>query len=450
MPRKITTRFGWPGAGSSMSLSPSARGLGLQGLPPTLSLGAPSPTITPTAAALALAGLTPGVANSFGTNKTITIPSQYMALANYVTDLPSGKSVESILGNNDVLNVKLFGAKGDNTQDDGPYIQNAIFAALGLKFKGGKTDVFKNVPIYFPRGIYKSSLELIFPPCGGNGAQGNWILGDGPNTSIIKYTGPNSQTWVSGITALWVMEYQNYSRVEGIGLDVTGSNAQVAMINWDTLGTLVGNPNGGSQVSWRDMAFRGGSTAGAMFYVAGEGSEQSFWNCEFSGCTGTTSVKTTRDGLHFGSGLFLNSYNALDHSLRSCRLFNNDIGCATITGTIHEVENCYFHNNALIDFWNQMQGSVNFTGNYSDSQNFACAGPMFITGCTHDPATLGLFFDGQGTRFDQDSPYVTAEGNRMGPNSRCVANSGCYIWLRANDIARADFLDLWVGPKSTE
>jgi hypothetical protein len=339
----------------------------------------------------------------------------------------------------DIINVKDYGAKGDGVSNDGAAIQSAFDAAYGPAGSPNAHQWF-NKGVYIPHGTYLVDKQLALAPVGGGGgAAGAWLFGDGQRNTRLVYTGPNSNLY-GGITALMTTQFMNYSRVQGITFDVTGSNSTIAVHNAD----IAPGSNGGTGVSWIDCGFVGGTSFGILFDTSSEGSEQLFVGCTFDSCSGTTSTLHDKQGNPLACGLCLGSSNTLDHTVVGCKFSNNGCGIAAPVGGVMLVEGCNFHNNSNIDLWVKQQNAPAVVGCYSDSPTFCCAGPVWISGCYHNTASVGLFFDGTATFFDQDNPLVTIE-SCYSPNSKLTSNSGNTLYLRGNTFSRADYLTGWLG-----
>lgn len=341
----------------------------------------------------------------------------------------------------DVINVKDYGAVGDGVANDGPAIQAALDAAYGSAASPNASR-FSNKGVYIPRGTYLIGQQLTFAPSGsGFSGQGGWLFGDGQHATRLVYTGAN--TGLFGTTALLTTQFLNYSQVQGIAFDVTGSNAKCAVHNAD----ITGGSSGGTGVTWSDCAFIGATSWGLLYDMSSTGSEQLFIGCTFSGCTGVTSNLTDHDGNTVGGGLVLASANALDHIVIGCRFTDNGCGILAINGGVNLIRGCTFHNNATIDIWIRQQNPAPIVGCYSDSGTFCCAGPAWIVGCTHTTAS-GLFYDGTG-KYSQDNPTVTIEGCSV-PNAVIQANSGCFFYLRGNTFGNGSYLSGVPGPSVRE
>lgn len=67
------------------------------------------------------------------------------------------------------INVKAFGAVGDGVTDDAMSIQAAFDNAFGK-------------PVYFPKGHYITSKELVVK-------NSSWVIGDGLHQSVVSLLG---------------------------------------------------------------------------------------------------------------------------------------------------------------------------------------------------------------------------------------------------------------------
>jgi len=115
----------------------------------------------------------------------------------------------------ELVSVKDFGATGDGTTDDTPFIQAAInaFAATGFGC------------LYFPRGVYRitSSLTISF-----NGK----VYGDGIGASVIRLDTANQNGLVlaySGYLAVRDLEFTaGVTKILGAGIRVEGLGGSAA------------------------------------------------------------------------------------------------------------------------------------------------------------------------------------------------------------------------------
>jgi hypothetical protein len=341
----------------------------------------------------------------------------------------------------DIINVKDYGAKGDGSTNDGAAIQKALDAAYG-PVGGSNAHQWLNKGVYIPAGKYLVDQQLVLAPVGGSAsAAGAWLFGDGQRNTRLVYTGPNSNLF-GGITALLTTQFMNYSRVQGMTFDVTGSNSTIAVHNAD----VSPGSNGGTGVSWIDCGFVGASSFGILFDQNSEGSEQLYVGCTFDNCSGVTSPINDLQGTPIGGGLVLRSANALDHTVIGCRFSNNGCGVYAPLGGVMLVEGCNFHNNSRIDVFVKQQNAPAIVGCYSDSTTFCLAGPVWIAGCYHNTSNVGTFLDASLTYFAFDNPLFTIEGC-YSPNSKLIAaaNNGCKVYLRGNTFSRSDYLTGWNG-----
>jgi len=124
------------------------------------------------------------------------------------------------------LNVKDYGAHGDGAQDDTPYIQSAINAALALAHAGTGT-------VYFPAGQYKITSTLNCSSATvSSGGYGVVLRGDGHQASQIfknssfgpavqykGFTGPSNPSQFGGLERISI----NCNNTTGGGLSMIGS-----------------------------------------------------------------------------------------------------------------------------------------------------------------------------------------------------------------------------------
>src|SRR5262245_45590692 len=119
----------------------------------------------------------------------------------------------------DVINVKDYGAVGNDVHDDTLNIQAAIDAAFGPK--SSPNDVinsYKNKILYFPPGRYlTSSMLLVFQVTGAR------ILGSGSASTVIRCNDPNA-------TVLQLAGFA-YSRIDGITIKSPGSSSGMCVDN---------------------------------------------------------------------------------------------------------------------------------------------------------------------------------------------------------------------------
>lgn len=340
----------------------------------------------------------------------------------------------------DVVNVKDYGAVGDGAHNDGAAIQAAFNAAYALPT--GNTVDWLNKGVYIPHGTYLVEQELHVSP-GGSFANGNgvWVFGDGQRNTRLLYTGPDSKQFY-GVTALLTTQHLNYSQIQGITFDVTNSNSTVGV----HLADVPPGTNGGTGVSWIDCGFIGATAFGFVADMASLGSEQLFYGCTFANCDGTAASLTDAQGNHIGGGLCTASQNALDHTVIGCSFINNCIGIVCPSGGVKLVKGCNFRNSARLDIWNKGESCV-IEGCHSASPTFLCVGPAWIIGCIHNTSGVGTFYDGTGTYFANDMPWITVDGC-YSTNSKFLShtNGSAKLYLKGNTFNRSDYLTDWINP----
>jgi hypothetical protein len=159
----------------------------------------------------------------------------------------------------DVVNVKDYGALGNNTGNDAPFIQAAIDAAFGTSGSPHGTSATLNRPLFFPNGTYPINTPLILTQ-----VRGAHIYGSGMKSSYIKSSGAALVT--NG------MEYCNFEDLTFEG--ATGSVC--ADIDWNGVGSvgLKGN-------IFTNVNFGGGTYACRLGFSGNGGSNNHFFSCTF-------------------------------------------------------------------------------------------------------------------------------------------------------------------------
>lgn len=112
----------------------------------------------------------------------------------------------------DILNVKEFGAKGDNEADDHDAIQNCIDAAYGAASDPhGNANVTLNKAVYFPAGHYKIGSPLML-----TAVQSGHLFGDG-----------RMATWIANPYGTHVFDSDGLENTvfERMRVDATGAGA---------------------------------------------------------------------------------------------------------------------------------------------------------------------------------------------------------------------------------
>jgi hypothetical protein len=217
----------------------------------------------------------------------------------------------------DIVNVKDFGAVGNNVADDSTAIQNAINATPS----GGK--------LYIPTGTYLITTGLT--RTNSITIQGDGIFGAGG--TALNYTG-NGIAFTYG----------------GGG----GSSAGARFQDFRIVGTSAG------QIGFKiyhafngiklDKVYVEDFTTGDALYV------EDAWDIEFSKCT----FRTSLNGVNCGSGALFGVVNACNWI--SCDIINNsNVGLAIYSGSNNVVFGCDFSgtNVCAVDLANSLTTSAN-------------------------------------------------------------------------------------------
>lgn len=112
----------------------------------------------------------------------------------------------------DIINVKDYGAIGNNSHDDRPNIQDAFDAAFGpANAPHGTTNRWQNRPVYFPAGHYSIQGPLYL-----TNVVGGWIFGEAKESVSIAYDGSESGNTViaNGKTPIFMINGMVDSRIE--------------------------------------------------------------------------------------------------------------------------------------------------------------------------------------------------------------------------------------------
>jgi peptidoglycan/xylan/chitin deacetylase (PgdA/CDA1 family) len=193
-----------------------------------------------------------------------------------------------------VINVRDYGAKGDNTTDDTTSIANAIAALLALSTSGGT--------IYFPPGTFITSTVTIpaTVTLAGDGDASVLKLAPGTNGDLVTVPDGNGSTTVRNL----VLDGNKGSNTSGRGL-------------------VYNQPNTGSFHRVASILIR--NTAGDGFVTTGTAAGASnFTNVRIYSCDGRGAVISSHDSVYTGwdvgqSGLFgFNVVAAANNKFASC------------------------------------------------------------------------------------------------------------------------------------
>jgi len=125
------------------------------------------------------------------------------------------------------VNVKDYGALGDDSTNDATAIQAAFDAAFGSSGSPhGTTNAHLNRPVFFPNGVYRvgSTLNL-------TNVAGGMIFGSGTRATQLTYTGsvPGGGT----LTALIRSNGLANCSMSSMRLNINGTNTCALDLNWD-------------------------------------------------------------------------------------------------------------------------------------------------------------------------------------------------------------------------
>jgi hypothetical protein len=274
----------------------------------------------------------------------------------------------------EVLNVKDFGAVGDQVADDTAAIQACFDAAYGPVSNphSGAGDVgsplYTNKAVFIPAGSYKTTAPLLLTQ-----VSGAHIFGAGRlSTSIKIQTGGSAVIKTNGCA---------YSKFERMALGApAGSNSVCFDLDWVQ---TVGNTTALQSNTFSDMAFGGADYGLRIGQSLAMGSETTVLNCSFYG--------------HAVAGLATKNQNALMTTVIGGNFENCAIGisCPPGGGSVPIIEGVSFQGQTDYDIKVLVSNPdcYSITGCRSESVNFAWfqgSSGVHIAGCTQ-PAKTGTF-----------------------------------------------------------
>jgi len=174
----------------------------------------------------------------------------------------------------DVVNVKDYGALGNNSADDYPAIQLAFDTAFGpAATPNGLVNSSKNRPVFFPDGKYLclSGVPTLTRVVGGH----IYGTGGGGAVAIFGLSGSNALN-INGASGL-VIEQMNFTgggQTSGVGID----------LNWD--GATDSNGNDGLHNNFiRDVGIGAAATGIRIANGGFDGASNCFQNCDIGNVT---------------------------------------------------------------------------------------------------------------------------------------------------------------------
>jgi hypothetical protein len=305
-----------------------------------------------------------------------------------------------------MIDVKDYGALGDNAADDTVAIQAAIDAAFGPASAPNGTQFQKNKPLYFPAGHYKTSAPLLITKL-----QGGKVYGDGRFTTTIRNVTANSTVFKTNGCS-----YSSFA-----DMNIIGSAGGVLLdLDWD--GT-----SGGAALqsnSFRDIHFQTGAYGLRIGHSGKMGSENTIIGCYFGGQT--------------EAGLVTRNFNALQNTVVGCNFAGCKRGIWVNRGSVPFIAGSGFQVNSEWDI--AVDSSANDTmvvsGCRSESINFWRGGGivrLFMQGVSHLHGTPGYFVE-------TNNSAATVE--------RCTSIAGKIktygdgrVTVRGCDFGRLDWLE---------
>lgn len=325
--------------------------------------------------------------------------------------------------NYNTINVKDFGATGDGVTDDSGFIQNAFDAAFGsVASPHGGTNQYLNKTVWFPSGNYRcvSTLNLAY-------ITGGRIVGDGMLSSKLFYDGSIAGT--ATVTSLIYVNGWAYSRMEGLYLQIAGTNTCCLNLDWNNSGGGVSFP-GHHAGRFSDMLLSG-ATNGCLVGLQGfQGSEYVWSDVLFSECT--------------GAGLKTCNSNALNMTILGGGASECGVGYWAQQGSINFICNGSFANNTTADIVNGNACGMHLAGCRTESNNFLIDGNganLVISGVQQNgniATTTGNFVE------QQSGGGIVIEGCRT-DFGLLSGGAGCTISVRDSVFSALTYLDGYTG-----
>jgi hypothetical protein len=170
----------------------------------------------------------------------------------------------------DTINVKDFGALGNDTGDDAPAIQAAFNAAFGSSGSPhGSAGATSNRPVFIPNGTYRLNSALTLTR-----VVGGHIYGAGTGATILKQMTGGAVLEINGAANL---VFENFNLIGG------GSNGPMINLDWN------GAPGGDGLHDniFRGLLFANFSVGIVIANSNNAGHNNLFEMCTFNGGTVT-------------------------------------------------------------------------------------------------------------------------------------------------------------------
>ena len=263
----------------------------------------------------------------------------------------------------DILNVKDFGAIGDDVHDDGPNIQNCLNQAFGPPNAPHGVDggAYVNRAVFFPAGNYLTNQTLLMALL-----DGAWIFGAGRDATRIRLG-----TLTAGLSVAMRVNYLRRTLFEDMTFEVPALS-DADKFNFGTVAFYAADSggNGGNHCLWRNCGFRNGLDG---FCTAFEGDGLSSEFCH---------IDCSYENNHWGFRV-ANNYNSLDMTLMGGNFQNNIIAISNPVGSFNTVSGVEFSGSSDVDI--DSIASMPIANCRSSSANFyrGGGGNYHITGLRH-------------------------------------------------------------------
>ena len=319
----------------------------------------------------------------------------------------TGRYLLSVSGE---LNIKQFGAKGNGSQNDAPFIQAAIDSATSA-----------NPKIFFPAGLYTCSNTLIFKNeiiYQGAGRDFNGTFG-----TTIRYTGAGDAVQINNPinTATWANVV-----IRDLGIDcttVTAKKASLAIVGglYITISNVAFGGNAYGLILDQSLlvtvdncdfqAYAAGSVA-CLWLVNGAGhtpGANTYWTnritircCEFNGVTSANGVNDDGGTCHSFEN---NNFNALSTQLRV-------VSCRNINVNSNQFEGATTNVISFPMTWSpDGGGGVGLpSGNANIVGNFIVSGGTYSIQFTSN-CLYSLVYSGNNFQLDSTGGYATPDNN---------------------------------------
>lgn len=305
------------------------------------------------------------------------------------------------------INVRWFGAKGDNSANDTAAIQAAVDACFGTAASPNATNSsFSNKRLFFPEGHYLINSPIVLTK-----VHGGHISGAGRFATRIVNSAGGKVFTTNGMA---------YTHLSDLYLGGTGSSPCFEL-DWDnTSGTSL------QANEFENIFFTGGSHGIRIGTTGYMGSESVIKNCFFD--------------LHTTAGIETCNSNALQNTVFGGNFQECAIGVLVTNGNVNVYSAGFQINTAWdIKVLNSADDCVQVSGCRSESDNFLFLSnniTAHVSGCNQLDSTSGYFCDAGG---------YTILDNCISWNGR-IASHAAPLSLRNCTFGRSD----WLSPQNTD